>query len=65
MKTRYSLTGGAIEMGRALGVLMDNGVELIEVIHRSDGRYTASWEDEGNGIQRIRDQARKDEIRQE
>ena len=64
MKTRYSLTGGAVEMGRALGVLMDNGVELIEVIQRSDGRYTASWEDDENGLQGIRDQAGKDEIRQ-
>ena len=62
---KYTLTGGAIEMGKALGVLMDTGVELIEVIHRSDGRYTASWEDDENGLQGIRDQAGQDEIRQE
>ena len=59
---KYTLTGGAIEMGKALGILMDNGVELIEVIHRSDGRYTASWEDDENDVQGLRDPAHGDPV---
>ena len=59
---KYTLTGGAVEMGRALGILMDTGVEEIEIIHRSDGRYTAAWEDKGNELQGLRDPAHGDPV---